>query len=99
MTDYEKKEFERELQQKKVACEIIQKLSRTSNNMTFNPREFAELLATQFIREHRTLQQGMIKVIAEFISIVAEQHTDLRNQAAIDWCKEVKKIEAVFPFI
>lgn len=99
MTEYEKKELKRQHEQKECAKEIIEKLSRTSNNMTFDHKQFAQQLADNFRREHRTLQQGMIKVLAEFISEVAEQHTDMRNEAAVNWCKEVKKIEANFPFI
>lgn len=99
MTEFEIKELKRKHAQEECAKEIIEKLSRTSNNMTFDHKEFAAQLADSFRREHRTLQQGIIKVLAEFISEVAEQHTDMRNEAAVQWCKEVKKIEAIFPFI
>lgn len=94
MTDYENLQ-----EQEQIAKEIILKLSKMSNNMTFNHKQFSKLLADNFRREHRTLQQGMIRVIADFISEVSKFHTDLRNEAAVNWCKEVAKIEAVFPFI
>lgn len=81
------------------AKEIIEKLSRTSNNMAFNHKQFAKELANNFRREHRTLQQGLISVLAEFIAEIATFDTDLRNEAAINWCKKVKEIEAAFPFI
>lgn len=64
-----------------------------------NHKEFAALLADNFRREHRTLQQGIIKVLAEFIGEVSEFSTEQCNEEAINWCKEVKKIEAFFPFI
>jgi len=92
MAELDKKE-------KESAKEIIEKLSRTSNNMAFNHKLFAKEMVNNFRKEHRTLQQGLIKVLAEFIAEVSTFDTDMRNEAAINWCKEVQKIEAIFPFI
>jgi hypothetical protein len=92
MTHLNKKEMD-------CAREIIEKLSQISNNMSFNNEDFAKELANNFRKEHRTLQQGIIKVLAVFIAEVSTFSTDLRNEAAVQWCKKVSEIEAIFPFI
>jgi hypothetical protein len=48
---------------------------------------------------HRTLQQSFIRALAGFIAKMATMDTDLRNQASVDWCKEVAKIECFLPLI
>jgi hypothetical protein len=92
MAHLNKKEME-------AAKEIIEKLSHISNNMAFNNEDFAKELANNFQKEHRTLQQGIIKVLAVFIAEVSTFNTDLRNEATVQWCKKVSEIEAIFPFI
>lgn len=99
MDDLDYEEFEREQEQKKCAKEIVQKLTKSCNSSVFNHKQFAKDLAESFMGEHRTLQQGVVKVLAEFISEVSTFPTDLRNEAAVEWCKKVREIEVVFPFI
>ena len=48
---------------------------------------------------HRTLQQNIIRTIATFIARMTKMDTDLRNQASVEWCKEVAKIECLLPLI
>lgn len=99
MDDLDYEELEREQEQKNCASEIVQRLSKSCNNTAFNHKQFAKDLADSLRREHRTLQQGVVKVLAEFISEVSTFQTDMRNESAVEWCKKVREIEAVFPFI
>lgn len=46
---------------------------------------------------HRTLQQDFFRCMVSFINKMKDMPTDLRNQACVDWCKDVSKIEANFP--
>lgn len=85
--------------EKESAKEIIEKLSRTSNNMAFDQKLFAKELADNLKREHRTLQQGLIKVLAEVFGELASSNFDMRNEAAVEWCKKFNELDRNFPFI
>lgn len=64
-----------------------------------DPEMFADALFDLMLSTHRTLQQNFIKSLAAFIDKMKDMDTDLRNEAAVKWCKEVSKVERCFPFI
>lgn len=81
---------------KRVKIEnIIKEMSEYINGG--NPELLAEMFFIAMEKEHRTLQQSFIRSIALFIKMMSKMPTDLRNQAAVEWCKKVSEIEAVFP--
>ncbi len=45
------------------------------------------------MRDHRTLQQGMMRFCIEYIEAMAEQSHDLRNEASVKLAKKIVKIE------
>ena len=85
--------------------ELIQSFSSAVNRMGMSEeKEMAQEIADQFVKEHRTLQQGMIRILAQAIAITDKkvkegQAWDARNEASMRWINKVAKIEAIFPFI
>jgi len=62
------------------------------NNMSMQPKEFAELV----MREHRTLQQSMFGVMLETIKMWAEMSEsgryDLRNEYTVKTSKKIMEL-------
>ena len=81
----------------KKLTDMIKELSSTNNGG--NPEFLATAFYNAMTQEHRILQQSFISSIALFIKIMSRMPTDFRNQAAVEWCKKVSEIEAVFPRI
>lgn len=84
---------------KDSAKQIINILEKNTNNLCFDNEDFAALMTEEFFKCHRTLQQGIIRVIASFIAKAGEGTHDARNEAAISWCRKVGQIYRHFPFI
>jgi len=99
MTERERAKIANERALRDRAFRVIESISDETNNMCFDENGFAKFMAEKFGRTHRTLQQGIIRLLAAFISHVAEHDFDLRNEAAIKWCKKVKEIDRYFPLI
>lgn len=78
-----------------------QELERALNDMSWNPKRFAE--STRYY--HRTLQQELMRTIVAIIQMVGDNGygTDLRNQASHELCKRIVDSgaldEAYLPFI
>ena len=74
-----------------------------SNNMAIDENLIANALADEFLTEHRTLQQGMIRILGKTLQQIAEKQADrgfdLRNEASYKWIDSVSKIDQAFPFI
>lgn len=70
-----------------------------------SPAELAEVMFEQLTRSHRTLQQsflGTVKLTLYKYGSLEEHWTDLRNEFAWKWAKEVSKIpnsDVRFPLI
>ena len=72
------------------AKETINKLSNLVNG--FNDQEVSEALSECVMREHRTLQQSMMRFFAHQIKVWSEtEHYDLRNEGTIMLCKKIMK--------
>lgn len=82
---------------KKALEEIIEALETLTNNMSFDYEKASKILSERFGRVHRTSQQDTIRLLAMMITNIAEHTTDLRNEAAIKWCKKVSEIDVFFP--
>lgn len=78
-----------------------QELERALNDISWNPKRFAE--STRYY--HRTLQQELMRTIVAVIQMVGDNSygTDLRNQASHELCKRIVDSgaldEAYLPFI
>jgi hypothetical protein len=79
---------------------MIQQVARLINNMGFDYEKNAEIIAKALIREHRTLQQSIIRLLAGSITKYAELSShDPRNESAVEWAKKVSEIDNYFPHI
>ena len=77
--------------------EFAEHFSKFVNNMDRTPKKHA---IEHMLRDHPTLQQGMMRFFMEFVEQLAKQDGDLRNEAARQLCKEILKIENRYlPFI
>jgi hypothetical protein len=64
-----------------------------------DPALVAEVLRKGMDVLHRTKQQDFIRMIIIFLSNMTDMSTDLRNAAAIDWCKRVSELDCNLPRI
>ena len=49
--------------------------------------------------EHRTNQASVIRTMQAILVGYSESNSDMRNEAAVEFAQEVKKIETRIPFI
>jgi hypothetical protein len=71
--------------------------SRFVNNMNREPKPHA---IKAMLRDHPTLQQGMMRFFLQFVDGLGKQDGDLRNEASRNLAKEIIKIENRYlPFI
>jgi hypothetical protein len=61
------------------------------------PEFLAEAMLEAMLETHRTLQQNFFRGLVLFMNKMKDMPTDLRNEACVEWCKTVSKIEANFP--
>lgn len=70
-------------------------------NMNGGQEPFVDELFKALISEHRTLQQSFFRAIKNVCHSYAETMegcTDLRNEASLQFCKDISKLEGL-PFI
>ncbi len=78
-----------------------QELERALNDMSWNPKRFAEGVG----HYHRTLRQELMRTIVAIIKMVGDDNygIDLRNQASHELCKKIIESGALddtyLPFI
>jgi hypothetical protein len=64
--------------------------SRFVNNMSSEPKKAA---IAKMLRDHRTLQQGMMRFFMQFVEGMANNQHDLRNEASVELAKAILKID------
>jgi len=69
---------------------IARILSDAVNPMGSDTKDIAESIDTAIEREHRTLQQQTIAVLAQVLYAYADAPSDGRNAAAVRLCQHVK---------
>lgn len=91
-----------------VETKLVETISDTvnqTNSCGINYEEMSDRIALAIYRNHRTLQQSYWRLIAGIIKSYAklckERGTDLRNEAAAEWCDKVAEAtkETYLPFI
>lgn len=81
--------------------EAVAALSRAVNVMGQEDVAVAAF-AEALMSDHRTLQQGMVRVITKALALYGkEARTDLRNEAAVSLCRKLTPVieETPMPFI
>ncbi len=72
--------------QTKSGEEFAQLFSTFCNVMNNGPKTVA---IDKMIRDHRTIQQNMMRFCLAFIARMAEQRSDLRNEASVELAKQI----------
>jgi hypothetical protein len=91
------KTFEAVSKDYKKVTEVIQNMANILNGG--DAKFVSEAMFEAMQHTHRTLQQNIIRTIAAFLARMSTMDTDLRNQASVEWCKEVAKVECLLPLI
>ena len=79
---------------------VIDDLSSLCNCLSFDSIMSGKEMANEMTRQHPTLQQGVVRVLVHMIDNYANNTmVDDRNRGAVDWAKEVRKIDSYLPFI
>ena len=79
---------------KKAMKELMNEL-----NVLGGETDMAAGLTEALQGEHRTIQQSFFRVFAESMKEYANTGTDMRNAAAVEYAKEINKIDFHFPYI
>lgn len=74
-----------------VVDDMITSLSEMVNVMTVKENELARMIVDRLQREHRTLQQSMVCVIAGTLYNYADARSDGRNEAAVKLACDVRE--------
>jgi hypothetical protein len=61
------------------------------NSMSREPKKFA---VAKMLREHRTIQQNMMRFCMQFIEGMAANGHDGRNEASVELAKAIMEIES-----
>lgn len=70
--------------------EFARIFSQFVNDMRNEPKKAA---LAAMLRDHRTIQQNMMRFVMLFIEGMAEQECDLRNEASVALAKEIMAID------
>ena len=84
------------------ARNVVREMSKMMNSGSSQTREIAVAMADEFIRDHRTLQQNMSRLMLEFIrEVVKNGHYDLRNEASMKWMQMIEgnNRDVGFPYV
>lgn len=60
--------------------------SQFCNDMRSGPKAVA---LDRMMRDHRTIQQNMMRFVMAFIAKMSEQNSDLRNEASVALAKQI----------
>lgn len=78
---------------------IVNELLEITTASEIDQKKIAKDFVKNLTRKHRTSQQLLIKLLSNIIKEYSESNSDPRNRAAVNWSKEVSKINNDFPYI
>jgi ribosomal protein L16 Arg81 hydroxylase len=85
---------------KEMYAQVESAVKTLSTLVNRSNEHLPEIISEVLMGEHRTLQQGVIRALRDAMEIYGnESRTDLRNEGAKSFCKEVAKIDHCMPFI
>ena len=87
-----------DLKKDEIPSLVEKLLDFTTANMT-DQRSIARDFVKELTQKHRTAQQLFIRLFSVIIEEYSESNSDPRNRAAVNWSKEVSKIDNDFPFV
>ena len=97
--DIDFKEIQRKQEKKDKMSAVVRKLTDILNVMGAE-EEATENFFKCVITTHPTLQANLIRMLKGFLKFYGElEYFDLRNKGAVEYAKEVSKVEGYIPFI
>jgi hypothetical protein len=78
---------------------IVSELLEITTASEIDQKKIARAFVKNLNRKHRTSQQLLIKLLSNIIEDYSTSNSDPRNRAAVNWSKEVSKINNNFPYI
>ena len=78
--------------------EAMQTLIDTTNCMC-SEREMVDGMLEALVGSHRTLQQSFFRIFVKMAEQYADANFDLRNEASVEFAKQIKEIDPHFPFV
>lgn len=83
-----------------TVVEAVRALTTLMNSYNSQDELWAEVINQALAHEHRSLQQSFWRLMREVIKRYATTHHDLRNEAAVVWCKRVSdEVDAYLPLV
>ena len=79
--------------------EFAQQISSFVNGSSRSAYEYA---AKKMVRDHRTLQQNMMGLFMQFVEQMAQNGTDMRNEASVELAKAIMALPEkvrILPYI
>lgn len=61
--------------------------------------KLSTILTSVVTREHRTIQQALIKSLNDFLVEYSDASFDGRNEQSVIYAKKIKELDHYFPFI
>jgi hypothetical protein len=78
---------------------IVSDLLEITTASEIDQGKIARDFVKELTRKHRTSQQLLIKLLSNIIEEYSTSNSDPRNRAAVNWSKEVSKINNNFPYV
>lgn len=73
-----------------IVRETGEQFARDFSNFVNDMRDGPKAAAVEaMLRDHRTLQQGMMRFFMQFVEGMADQRSDLRNEASVKLAKAI----------
>jgi hypothetical protein len=85
---------EQDQERKKVVAEFFHLVNSYGSD-----RELSAAIVEHLKNEHRTLQQTFWRIIQKVAVQYKDFNTDLRNEAAVKFAKDIADIDGPMPFI
>lgn len=80
--------------------DAVRSLTHLMNSYNSQDELWAEVINQALAHEHRSLQQSFWRLFREVIRRYSITHHDLRNEAAVQWCKRVTdEVDAYLPLV
>lgn len=77
--------------------ELMQELIEKTNSLADG--DTCDDMLKALVGSHRTLQQAFMRQLYEMLCEYADESTDARNEASVEFAKKVKALEHHFPLV
>lgn len=93
------KATKRDYEEAEKIARAVEDLCHLLNSYNSRDELLGEVFNQCLVRQHRSLQQSFWRLMREVIRRYAITHHDMRNEAAVLWCKRAAELDAYLPFV